>query len=156
MAWPTFSCLHNCLNWPTMKFMPVSEAISLVVQILWKQSWLLFHQLTDHQLSSWQGICCSNLQYILVYYDLVRFFSLNRILDWYKDKLSITTVIFIRSENNLALLQLYMLLGTSEHMLWIQSMLRVTCGNRGLTIGCNCLGYNYYYEGVMVIGKNLF
>ena len=49
-------------------------------------------------------------------------FFLNRTLDWYKDKLSITTVIFIMSENNLALLQLYVLLGTSECMLWIQSM----------------------------------
>ena len=84
----------------------------------------------------------ANLHYVCqgTYYDLVRFL-LKRTLDWYKDKLSITTVIFIKSENNLALLQLYVLLGTSEHMLWIQSMLRVTYGNRGLTIGCNCLGY---------------
>ena len=59
-----------------------------------------------------------------------------------KQNLSIATVIFIRSENNLALLWLYVLLGTSEQMLWIQSMLRVTSGNRGLTINCNCLGYS--------------
>ena len=33
------------------------------------------------------------------------------------DKLSFTTVNFIRSEDNLALLHLFMLLGFSEHML---------------------------------------
>ena len=61
-------------------------------------------------------------------------------LDCSKDKLSITTVIFIRSENNLALLWLYVLLGISECMLWIQSMPRVTCGHWGIVIGWNCLG----------------
>ena len=44
-------------------------------------------------------------------------FLLYRTFDCFKDELSITTVIFIRSENNLALLQLYVLLGISEHML---------------------------------------
>ena len=71
-------------------------------------------------------------------------FLLNRTLDCYKDKLSITTVIFIRSEKKLALLQLYVLPGTSRCMLWIKSMLRATCGNRGLTIVWNCLRETTY------------
>ena len=40
---------------------------------------------------------------------------MDRTFHCFKDKLSITTMIFIRSENNLALLQLYVLLGISEH-----------------------------------------
>ena len=82
---------------------------------------------------------CSSLNVSKFSFDLVRFFSWTEHSDCYKDKLSITTVIFIRSENNLALLQLFVLLVISEHMPWIQSMLRDTCGYRGLTIGWNCL-----------------
>ena len=51
------------------------------------------------------------------------------------DKLSFTAVKFIRSQNNLALLQLFMLLGLSEHMLWIQSMLRVSYNYLWMPIG---------------------
>ena len=44
-------------------------------------------------------------------------FPLDRTFDCYKDKLSITTVIVIGPNNNLALLKLYVLLGISECML---------------------------------------
>ena len=54
--------------------------------------------------------------------------------------LSFTAVNFIRSENNLALLQLFMLLGLSEHMVWIQSMLRVFYDNLWMPIGLIGLG----------------
>ena len=40
--------------------------------------------------------------------------------------LSFTTVNFIRSENKPAIAVTFMYLGTSEHMFWIQSMLRVS------------------------------
>ena len=66
-------------------------------------------------------------------------FLLYSTLDSFKDKPSITTVISIRSENNLALLWLYVLLGISEHMLWIQSMPRVTCSYWGIVISWKCL-----------------
>ena len=65
-------------------------------------------------------------QEISLYFDKV--FLLYITFDCFKDKLSITTMVFIRSENNLALLQLYVFLGISECIFWIHSMLRVTCG----------------------------
>ena len=45
-------------------------------------------------------------------------FLLDRTFDCFKDKLSISTVIFIRSEDNLALLWLYVLLGIS----WVHAL----------------------------------
>ena len=56
------------------------------------------------------------------------------------DKLSFTAVNFIRSENNLELLQLFMLLGLSEYLLWIQSMLRVSYDYLWMPIGRIGLG----------------
>ena len=44
------------------------------------------------------------------------------------DKLSFTTVNFIRSEDKPSITVTYMYLGTSEHMLQIQSMLRLPYG----------------------------
>ena len=60
------------------------------------------------------------------------------------DKLSITTVIFIRSKNKHSITMTYMYPGTSECMLWIQSMLRLSLqlthggiGGNGLLL-CVC------------------
>ena len=75
---------------------------------------------------------------VYIYSDKV--FLLYRTLDCFKDKLSITTVIFIMPEKNLALLQLYVFSGISECMLWIQSMPKVTCSQWRNVIGLNCLG----------------
>ena len=51
------------------------------------------------------------------------------------DKLSFTAVNFIMFENSQALLQLFMLLALSEHILWIQNMLRVSYVNFWMLIG---------------------
>ena len=79
-------------------------------------------------------------------YHLVVLLLIQLILLWNRtfldclQKLSFTAVNFIRSENNLALLQLFMLLGLSEHMLWIQSMLRVSYDYLWMPIGWIDLG----------------
>ena len=99
--------------------------MNIIVMLLIYIMWTYFH-------------CYVNIITLLWFGNI---FFLNRTLDCYKDKLSITTMIFTRSEDNLALLQLFVFLGISEHMLWIQSMLRGTFGNRELTNGCNYLGY---------------
>ena len=67
-------------------------------------------------------------------------FLWNRTLLGWQDKLSFTAVNFIKSENHLALLWLFMLLGLSEHILWIQNMPRVTYDYEWLVIGCIGLG----------------
>ena len=51
------------------------------------------------------------------------------------DKLSLTTVNFIRSENKPSIAATCLYLGTSEHMLWIQSMLRVSYVTLQFTYG---------------------
>ena len=97
----------------------------------------------DHTVCSWMPYLLTILIFPCVDFSFCcitifgKVFLLYRTFDCFKDKLSTTTVIFIRSENNLALLQLYVLLGISEHMLWIQSMFRVTCDHEGITIGWN-------------------
>ena len=59
----------------------------------------------------------------------------NRTFRLILDKLSFTAVNFIRSENNQTLLQLFVLLRLSVHMLWIHSMLRVSYANLWMPIG---------------------
>ena len=122
--------VHELLCVKNSKF--ITQIFQGLLTKMWQENKYECH-MTIHRIS-----LCRFLN-LLYYYYLVQFFSWTEKLDCFKDKLSITTVIFIRSENNLVLLQFCVLLGISEHMLWIQSMLRDTCGIRGLTIGWNCL-----------------
>ena len=72
MAWSVLSCLQNCLNLFDTNLCLHLKLFSLTVWILWAQHWLssLHCLLTGHQLSSWWEICCSSLQYTIVYYYL--------------------------------------------------------------------------------------
>ena len=63
---------------------------------------------------------------------------------------------FIRSENHLALLHLFMLLGLSECMLWIQGMPRVTYGYQQLVISCIGLGLTIIVQVWLVLGRVQF
>ena len=100
------------------------------MELIWCIAFLLIFDKTK-VLKLWQRKLLVNTVHVLL---IQLIYLWNKTFRLILDKLSFTAVNFIRSDNNPALLQLFMVLGLSECMLLIQNMLKVFYNNLWMPI----------------------